>query len=97
LQQSALENAIWMCQSCGTLIDRDEHRFTVDILRDWKRRAENNAKAGVGAGTEYRPIADNELRHGLTVGERAILCALKDEFGCEVKTHAKVPAGDGWA
>jgi hypothetical protein len=71
-------------------------RFTVARLRDWKRRRENAAAARIGAGTEYRPIADSEVRHGLTPGEQAALRALAEEFGCEVKTNVDVPAAGGW-
>src|ERR1044072_3086597 len=28
-------NAIWLCQNCGKLVDNDATRFTEDILRQW--------------------------------------------------------------
>ncbi|HEY7312109.1 MAG TPA: SMEK domain-containing protein [Gemmataceae bacterium] len=46
--------------------------------------------------SKYRPIADVELRHGLTDGERVALLALTEEFGCQVRTNTRVPMGNGW-
>ncbi len=34
-------NGIWLCQFCGTLVDSDAERYPVDLLRRWKREAEN--------------------------------------------------------
>jgi len=95
-QRSSIENAIWLCQSCGTLVDRDWAQFTVDILRDWKQRAGRSASIELAAGTEFRAIAPSELRQELTIGELAAIRALSEEFGCEVTPNVSVPAGDGW-
>jgi hypothetical protein len=40
----APENGIWLCQSCGKLVDSDDPRYTADILREWKRLAEEAAQ-----------------------------------------------------
>src|SRR5438046_27575 len=29
-------NGIWLCQTCGKLVDNDETNFTVEFLRRWK-------------------------------------------------------------
>jgi hypothetical protein len=42
------DNAIWLCQNCGKLVDNDESRFTVEELRRWKREAEAEAERRVG-------------------------------------------------
>src|SRR5260370_18415778 len=39
-QRSSTENGIWLCQSCGKLVDNDKLRYTVVVLRDWKSAAE---------------------------------------------------------
>jgi hypothetical protein len=36
------------------------------------------------------------MHNWLTIGERGILYALEDEFGCEVRTNVRVSAGSGW-
>ena len=43
-------NAIWLCQTCGKLIDNDETRFTEKEIRGWKERAEAEAFARIGKG-----------------------------------------------
>jgi len=95
-QRSSIENAIWLCQSCGTLVDRDLERFSIVTLREWKQKAENAAANELAAGTTFRPIAANELHQERTIGEVAAIRALAEEFGCNIETDVKVPAGDGW-
>ncbi len=95
-QRSSVENAIWLCQSCAALIDRDLDRFPVAVLCRWKEKAEEEAARALCAGTRYRPIAANEVLQELTIGEMAAIKALSEEFGCHVETEVHVPAGEGW-
>jgi hypothetical protein len=37
------DNGIWLCQSCGKLVDADPERFTVEVLVRWKREAQDRA------------------------------------------------------
>jgi hypothetical protein len=34
------DNCIWMCQDCAKVIDSDPAHFSVTLLKDWKRGAE---------------------------------------------------------
>src|SRR6478672_9838259 len=34
-ERASIENGIWLCQTCATLIDDDEVTYTVDVLRAW--------------------------------------------------------------
>lgn len=43
-QRAGIENAIWLCQTCARLIDSDETRFSVALLRGWKLEAEYAAR-----------------------------------------------------
>ncbi len=43
-QRIAVENGIWLCQTHAKLIDNDTQRFTVDVLRAWKRNAEERTQ-----------------------------------------------------
>jgi hypothetical protein len=45
-QRRAAENGIWMCRDHGTAIDSKDPEFTVAKLREWKARAESEARAG---------------------------------------------------
>lgn len=42
-QRSSAENGIWMCSDHGKAIDSDEKAFTVDLLRKWKRQAQEDS------------------------------------------------------
>jgi hypothetical protein len=46
-ERSSIENAIWLCQSCSKLIDADEQRYTIQLLREWKDGAERKAQAAL--------------------------------------------------
>ena len=46
-ERSSIENGIWLCQNCAKLVDSDEKRFTVELLRQWKKAAEDAARQGV--------------------------------------------------
>lgn len=43
-ERSSISNAIWLCQSCSKLIDSDPNKYTVDILMEWKVKAEQQAE-----------------------------------------------------
>lgn len=45
-KRSHIDNGIWLCASCGTLIDRDERRYTVDVLREIRREHEGSRRIG---------------------------------------------------
>lgn len=42
-ERSSIDNGIWLCRICATVIDNDEKTHTIAVLRDWKRRAEDHA------------------------------------------------------
>jgi WD40 repeat protein len=42
-ERRSITNGIWLCQSCAKLIDSDVTRFTVQLLGQWKARAERKA------------------------------------------------------
>lgn len=95
-ERSSIDNAIWLCAGCATMIDRDVRRFSVPVLRSWRQRAWDAAAKAMAAGTRYRSIASTEVRQELTVGQLVAVRALEDEFGCHVETEVHVPAKDGW-
>lgn len=77
------------------LIDRDTVRFRVEVLRDWKKRAEQAAARDLAVSSEFRPIAATEVRQELSLGELLAVKALGEEFGCHVETGVGVPTKDG--
>lgn len=40
-ERQKISNGIWLCCSCSKLIDSDPDRFTVEVLNEWKRHAED--------------------------------------------------------
>jgi hypothetical protein len=94
--RASIDNAIWLCQTCATLVDRDEARFTPEVLREWRRRAENLASVAIGAGSQYRRIAPTEVRQELSLATIVAIRALEHEFGCHIEVNVQVPAQGGW-
>jgi hypothetical protein len=41
IERTHIDNGIWLCSNCATLIDKDERRYSRDVLRNWKEHAEN--------------------------------------------------------
>ena len=47
-ERSSLSNGIWLCQNCARKIDVDPNRYPVELLLEWKRQAENEARRSLG-------------------------------------------------
>jgi hypothetical protein len=94
-ERTAIGNAIWLCQNCAALIDRDTDRFTVPGLLEWRHRAERAAACDLGAGTEFRPLTAGEVRQEMTLGEILAIKALAEEFGCHLETNVGIPLAKG--
>lgn len=61
----SIHNGIWLCRTCGTLIDTDEARFPAPLLRAWRAEAELAAFKSIGkpaaaasAPTDGLPFSD---------------------------------------
>ena len=46
-ERASAENGIWLCQTCGRLIDVDVASHSADQLREWKTLAEMRAYLGI--------------------------------------------------
>lgn len=57
-ERKSIENCIWMCQVHAHLIDEEEKKYTVEVLREWKNNAERQASEAI---SNYR-ISENELK-----------------------------------
>lgn len=47
-ERQSYKNGIWLCGSCSIIIDRDEVRYPVELIKDWKLRAEQRAMTMIG-------------------------------------------------
>jgi hypothetical protein len=65
-QRTSEDNGIWLCQNDAKLVDNDDVRYTVAVLREWKRQAEAAALAELEGTSERRPEDAAELE--LSVG-----------------------------
>ena len=61
-QRVSLENGIWLCNDCAKLIDSNPTKYTVSLLKRWKKQAEDEIEAEI----ECRNIKTEEqsLLHG---------------------------------
>lgn len=71
-QRQTSENGIWLCQSCAKLIDSDLTRYTVELLHDWKRSAEDSARSEVEGQPPVNVKSDRAAEIELTYRERVI-------------------------
>lgn len=51
-ERSHAKNAIWLCQNHGKMVDKDEYRFTCELLQEWKADAEDEALSEIGKTAE---------------------------------------------
>ncbi|CBE69945.1 MAG: HNH endonuclease [Candidatus Methylomirabilis oxygeniifera] len=47
-ERSHPNNGIWLCQTCAKLVDNDFFRYSADLLREWKSKAEEAAFSEIG-------------------------------------------------
>ena len=52
-ERCSIENGIWLCQNCGKLVDNDDGRYTIELLRSWKKQAEGMALRGVETNSSF--------------------------------------------
>jgi hypothetical protein len=49
-ERASIQNGIWMCYTHGKLIDTDESRFTIPMLKKWRELAELRARLELDLG-----------------------------------------------
>lgn len=47
-ERRSINNAIWLCTNCSKKIDNDPDEYTVVLLKEWKKIAEDNAARELG-------------------------------------------------
>jgi hypothetical protein len=55
-ERASYDNGIWACANHATLIDTDENRYSVDLLRQWKARAELLARIDLETDTDSETL-----------------------------------------
>ncbi len=64
-ERRSINNGLWLCRNCGTMIDVDEGRYPAPLLRKWKMDAELDAfkrlgkpSAAAAAPSDGLPFSD---------------------------------------
>lgn len=64
-----IDNGIWLCSNCATLIDRNERKYTPEILKTWKEDAERNAEVDL---ISYRKRKTKKIQYDGFVFENSL-------------------------
>jgi hypothetical protein len=83
--RASIENGIWLCASCARMIDRDEERYSAEILRQWKRGAEERARRRI----EHMSMEPLAARAGTLIDFDP---SLATEFGAEALAEVELSA-----
>lgn len=59
VERKHLSNGIWTCENCGKLIDADDSKHSVELLQEWKLKAEEEASKVIGK-TKSADVYSNE-------------------------------------
>lgn len=49
-ERKSIENGIWLCENCATLIDKDPAAYPIELLQQWKSEAEKEISSQMRAG-----------------------------------------------
>ncbi len=62
-ERKDINNGIWLCSNCHDIVDSDEKKYTVAVLRQWKLQAEQRAESELGVSMPWlhRPGESGEL------------------------------------
>lgn len=63
LQRKHINNGIWLCNSCSVLIDKDPDKYSVELLKEWKKKAEEKMRKKISGITniEDTPFLQAEV------------------------------------
>lgn len=50
-ERSSVDNGIWLCQNCSKLIDSDVNKYPIELLKEWKKNAEDEAEKRLSGGS----------------------------------------------
>ena len=83
-ERRSASNGIWLCAYCGSLIDKDDPRFPVDLIRGWKAVAEDAARRAVEERGPVKPAGSS----GAAMSKEGIL-VVTCEWGREAEPRER--------
>ena len=103
-ERRAKANGIWLCQNCARLIDTDDRRFSVELLVEWKGKAQERAfrelvAPVVGAATEEAArvgsiiAADNA--DAATPDSKVVFARVHAAASADLAAHKRMPVWSG--
>lgn len=96
-QRKDATNGIWLCQDHAHAVDADDSGFSPEILRTWKRQAEDRSfhalMAGMAGASQMRgfqvdPGQDIDIRHRFNLAVDEDLVALKTSLVAAAREDA---------
>lgn len=60
-ERSSIDNAIWLCSNCATMIDVAPEAYPISLLHEWKHQAEHAADLEKGKALPSHNDARNQL------------------------------------
>jgi hypothetical protein len=93
-KRQSINNGIWLCQLCAKLIDNDESRFTVKILRQWKTQAEAAAQSEIEGRTCQSHSFKDELDRIFETQDRDTedIKSHQESIAADLKSHITTAA-----
>ncbi|MFX2612072.1 hypothetical protein V6282_26210, partial [Enterobacter mori] len=64
-ERRSYQNGIWLCQTCSKMIDNDVSFYTINLLSEWKRLSEEDARNAVGKKVLSEQCASDMLAMAL--------------------------------
>jgi len=55
-ERGHIDNGIWLCANCSNLIDKDDNRYPVELLKDWKKTAELESSLRLSGQIKYQQV-----------------------------------------
>jgi hypothetical protein len=72
-------NGIWLCNNCARLVDVDANSYSVDLLIQWKKQAEDDIKNKIIQGT-YPSIVENLIDLDVPEVEEMCIALKKNKY-----------------
>ena len=70
-QRRHIDNGIWLCSNCATMIDKDTLLYTADLIRRWKSQAEVESIKKLNGESKIQPLHKPHLDVDLILTSRS--------------------------